>query len=280
MRLTNYHTHCHYCDGKGSPEEVVNRAVELGYEAIGFSSHAPLPFANDYSMQEQNLPAYIDAVRKQKSRNDIEVYLGLEIDFLEGYLQPSDNRWKTLGLDYVIGSVHGVMFSDEKQDMMCVDGLDADMDFLLNDIYQGNGRRLVEDYYQKVSALCKTGGFDILGHYDLVKKHNLRLNFFDESESWYRDIAISTLDDVAKSGVIMEVNFGGILRGSTKDVYPPLWLMEQANKRGIPMQINADAHAPHHLGVHQEHCRDLMLQAGYKSQRVLLDNRWQDIGLE
>ncbi|WCE32542.1 histidinol-phosphatase [Vibrio sp. SCSIO 43137] len=280
MRLTNYHTHCHYCDGKGTPEEVVNKAVELGYEAIGFSSHAPLPFANDYSMQEQDLPAYLDAVNKQKSRHNIEVYLGLEIDFLEGYLQPADSRWKTLGLDYVIGSVHGVMFSDEKQDMMCVDGLDDDMDFLLNDIYQGNGRRLVEDYYQKVSALCQAGGFDILGHYDLVKKHNLRLNFFDESESWYRDIAISTLDDVAKSGVIMEVNFGGILRGSTKDVYPPLWLMKQANRRNIPMQINADAHAPHHLGVHQEHCRDLMLQAGYKSQRVLLNNRWQDIGLE
>ncbi len=172
-----------------------------------------------------------------------------------------------------------LLFSAEKNDMLSVDGLDDDVDYLLYDVYQNNSRKLVEDYYQKVTDLCRSGGFDILGHYDLVKKHNRRLNFFDESASWYRDVAISSLDSVAKSGVIMEVNFGGMLRGATDDVYPPLWLLKEAFQRHIPVQINADAHAPHHLGVHQEYCRDLLLQAGYQTQRVLLDKKWQDISL-
>ncbi len=54
--------------------------------------------------------------------------------------------------------------------MLSVDGLDDDVDYLLYDVYQNNSRKLVEDYYQKVTDLCRSGGFDILGHYDLVKK--------------------------------------------------------------------------------------------------------------
>lgn len=279
MKLTNYHTHCHFCDGKGSAEEVLEKAKQLGYQALGFSSHAPLPFANDYSMQQQDLTRYIKTINALKNQQQIEVYLGLEIDYLQDYIQPADSKWRELGLDYVIGSVHALLFSAEKNDMLSVDGLDDDVDYLLYDVYQNNSRKLVEDYYQKVTDLCRSGGFDILGHYDLVKKHNRRLNFFDESASWYRDVAISSLDSVAKSGVIMEVNFGGMLRGATDDVYPPLWLLKEAFQRHIPVQINADAHAPHHLGVHQEYCRDLLLQAGYQTQRVLLDKKWQDISL-
>lgn len=279
MRLTNYHTHCNYCDGKGSALDMLNKAKELGYEALGFSSHAPLPFDNDYSMQQENLSSYLNTITELKNDTDIQVYLGLEIDFLEGYLQPTDANWQSLNLDYVIGSVHGLMYSDDKQDMLSVDGLDDDVDYLIQDIYQNDSRKLIEDYYQKVAKLCQSGGLDILGHYDLVKKHNRRLSFFDESAPWYRDVAISTLDAVAKSGVIMEVNFGGMLRGATDDIYPPLWLLKEAYKRNISVQINADAHAPHHLGVHQEYCRDILLKAGYQSQRVLLDNHWQDIGL-
>lgn len=279
MKLTNYHTHCHFCDGKGSAEEVLEKAKQLGYQALGFSSHAPLPFANDYSMQQQDLTRYIETINALKNQQQIEVYLGLEIDYLQDYIQPTDSKWRELGLDYVIGSVHALLFSAEKNDMLSVDGLDDDVDYLLYDVYQNNSRKLVEDYYQKVTDLCRSGGFDILGHYDLVKKHNRRLNFFDESASWYRDVAISSLDSVAKSGVIMEVNFGGMLRGATDDVYPPLWLLKEAFQRHIPVQINADAHAPHHLGVHQEYCRDLLLQAGYQTQRVLLDKKWQDISL-
>lgn len=279
MKLTNYHTHCHFCDGKGSAEEVLEKAKQLGYQALGFSSHAPLPFANDYSMQQQDLTRYIKTINALKNQQQIEVYLGLEIDYLQDYIQPADSKWRELGLDYVIGSVHALLFSAERNDMLSVDGLDDDVDYLLYDVYQNNSRKLVEDYYQKVTDLCRSGGFDILGHYDLVKKHNRRLNFFDESASWYRDVAISSLDSVAKSGVIMEVNFGGMLRGATDDVYPPLWLLKEAFQRHIPVQINADAHAPHHLGVHQEYCRDLLLQAGYQTQRVLLDKKWQDISL-
>ncbi|WED24480.1 histidinol-phosphatase [Vibrio sp. JC009] len=279
MLLTNYHTHCHFCDGKGSPEEMLSRAKELGFKAIGFSSHAPLPFENDFTLQPERLEEYVKAICALKAQTDIEVYLGLEIDYLKDSIYPADPRWDELNLDYKIGSVHAIAPPDDRFPMLSVDGPDEELDALINDVYQGNVRQMIEDYYQRIADLCAEGGFDILGHFDLIKKHNLRRPFFDESAPWYKDVAVSTLDEVAKSGVIMEVNFGGMLRGATDDVYPPLWMIKEAFNRGIPMQINADAHAPKHLGVHHEYCRELLVSAGYKTQRVLLGGQWQDISL-
>lgn len=279
MLLSNYHMHCHYCDGKGTPKEMVDKAVSLGFKSVGFSSHAPLPFDNDFCMLAENLEAYVADIKQQKDRSDIDVYLGLEIDFIVGLTAPSDTKWDAYRLDYKIGSVHTLDAPNERYSMLSVDGPHDEFKVLLDEVHNGSARSMIEVYYQRVRELCEAGGFDILGHYDLVKKHNKALAFFDEQDSWYQEIAIATLDAVAKAGVILEVNYGGMLRGATDDVYPSPWLLKHAKAKNIPVQINADAHAPHHLGVYHEKCREILLEAGYQQQRILLDGKWQDVSI-
>lgn len=279
MLLTNYHMHCHYCDGKGSPQEMADKAKELGFRSVGFSSHAPLPFENDFCMQEKDLTAYVQEITALKADQEIEIYLGLETDYIPGVTVPGAAKWDALGLDYKIGSVHTLDAPNERYPMLSVDGPVEEVTTLLNEIYQGSAQAFIEAYYERVGQLCREGGFDILGHYDLIKKQNKALQFFDETAPWYRAVAVDTLDEVARSGVIMEVNYGGMLRGATTDVYPPLWLLKEARNKGIPVQINADAHAPHHLGVYHERSRELLLQAGYTEHRVLLAGQWQDVKL-
>ena len=41
--LQNLHTHTTYCDGKNTAEEMVQKAIELGFKSLGFSGHAPMP---------------------------------------------------------------------------------------------------------------------------------------------------------------------------------------------------------------------------------------------
>ncbi|WP_117232823.1 histidinol-phosphatase [Vibrio maerlii] len=279
MLLTNYHMHCHYCDGKGSPQDMIASAKEKGFQSVGFSSHAPLPFENDFCMLQENLESYLKDIMAVKDDSDIQVYMGLEIDYIHELTKPSDEKWQKLGLDYCIGSVHTLAAPNEQYPMLSVDGPHDEFMTLLNEVYQGNAQEMIEVYYQRVAQLCESGGFDILAHYDLVKKHNKALNFFDEQAQWYQEIAISTLDTVAKSGVILEVNYGGMLRGATDDVYPSPWILKEALKRNIPVQINADAHAPHHLAVHHDKCREILLDVGYTHHRVLLDGQWQDVEL-
>ena len=36
----NLHTHCTFCDGKNTAEEMVLRAIEEGSPEIGFTSHS------------------------------------------------------------------------------------------------------------------------------------------------------------------------------------------------------------------------------------------------
>ena len=60
---SNYHTHTYYCDGKNSPKEMVERAVELGFHSLGFSGHQYSPQDADYAMSFES---------EKKYRSDIE----------------------------------------------------------------------------------------------------------------------------------------------------------------------------------------------------------------
>ena len=50
--LTNYHTHSIFSYGKNTPEEIVQKAIEKGFGAVGFSDHAPTIYDLSYCMQD------------------------------------------------------------------------------------------------------------------------------------------------------------------------------------------------------------------------------------
>src|SRR4051812_48082310 len=82
---TNYHTHTNFCDGKSSIAEVVGAAKRFGMASVGISSHAPLPFERPWCMNSGQLEDYLSEIKKISSLdNSIEVYAGLEIDFIPG----------------------------------------------------------------------------------------------------------------------------------------------------------------------------------------------------
>ena len=55
MRLSNYHTHTVYCDGRDTPEELVLEALRLGCPELGFSEHSWLP-GEDWTMDPEETP--------------------------------------------------------------------------------------------------------------------------------------------------------------------------------------------------------------------------------
>ena len=106
--LTNYHTHSLYCDGSASIEDFVKEAIRQGFSSYGVSSHSPIPFDTCWNMNRSDLPAYLDEVHfiKKKYEGRIEIYCGLEIDYLGAEYNPSSSFFQELPLDYRIGSVH------------------------------------------------------------------------------------------------------------------------------------------------------------------------------
>ena len=56
---TNYHTHTTWCDGKDTPRRVIQAAIAKGFDAIGFSSHAMLPEADEaWLLTPEKAPLY------------------------------------------------------------------------------------------------------------------------------------------------------------------------------------------------------------------------------
>ncbi len=274
--LTNYHTHNELCDGRGDASEYVAAAQQKGFKALGFTSHAPLPFANEWTLKEENLLPYIKKIRSLSEPEGLEIYLGLEIDFIPGKMGPAEERWKTLGLDYTIGSVHSLRPGETD---LSIDGPDNEFLALLNGEFNGDGTAMAVAYFEYLEEMIKAGGFTILGHMDLVKKKNLRFSFLDEKHPLYRGAALKVLDRLACTGIILEINTGGMYRKATNEVYPSPEILKEAFSRDIPLMINSDAHTPEALDFHIPESRQLAREAGYRKIMMLLDRKWQSVTL-
>lgn len=277
MILTNYHTHGSFCDGVQEPEQYILTALKKGFKALGFSSHAPLPFVNHWTMKADQTEIYLKEINRLKTKyqNEIEIYLGMEIDY---FPEKHRNLFRQFYLDYTLGSVHCIAdFENEK--CYSIDGSKEEFDETLSKVFDSDIRKFVSRYYELIKKMAVEEKPDIIGHFDVIKKNNQAGRYYSESESWYRSLVKDTLEVIAQKQVILEVNTGGILRGYTTEFYPSPWILQEALKMDIPIMLNSDAHAPENLDGYFIEARKILREIGYTKQRVLLNQHWQDIRL-
>lgn len=286
----NYHTHCDFCDGRASATAMAAAALGAGYDALGFSSHAPLPFRTGWNMEAARLPEYLRTVRElgRAYEGRMAVLAGLEVDFIAGLCGPADGRFAGLGLDYALGSVHYVLPAGapppsadaldargEPTFGFTVDEPEADFAAHLETFYGGDAEALVEDYYAAVAECVRAGGFDIMGHLDLVRKNNRGQAYFREDTPRYREAAMWAVEAIAGSGVVVEINTGGMARGKTDSPYPAAWILKELRARGVEACVCADAHEPGHLSAYREAGLRVAAEAGYDRLARLGPAGWE-----
>ena len=281
MIYVNYHSHSTYCDGKGSLEDYVTEALKQNLTALGFSGHAPLPFPNDWTMKDSDLKAYLtEAARlKEKYKERIELYTGLEIDYINGLMAPADPFYASLDLDFVIGSVH-VLKDISTGEYPGIDYTDKDMKQLLAGSFNGDSQRLVRTYYSRVRSMIQKGGFTFLGHMDVVKKTNIGSKYFNEHELWYYDEVLHTLEEIQSAGIMMEVNTGNSRWQGIESLFPSPWILKLCREKEIPIVLNSDAHLPGRLTVHFGRALEILKEAGYREIMVLKEGKWKPEKLE
>jgi len=251
---------------------MAEAAYAAGFSILGFSSHAPLPFETEWTMDPDRMADYVRTVRGlgEAYHGRMEILLGLEIDYIEGICGPSDGRFDGLGLDYAIGSIHHVRPPRLGQDTLSTvdDGQDS-FDALIAQGYNNDTDALVEDYYQAATACIKAGGFDIFAHFDLIRKNNPNMSRFREDTQRYKAAAMTAVEALAGTGIIVEINTGGMARGKLPTPYPTAWILRELRVRNVEICLNSDAHASAHLLA----CRDAGLQAaaeaGYDSLTII-----------
>lgn len=273
----NFHTHCDYCDGKSPMQDYVDQARQLGMMSIGFSSHAPVPFDTKWCMKEERLEEYIKAVDSiDRAATGIDVYTGLEVDFIPDVTSPEVFRKK---LDYTIGSIH---FVDKflEGPRWEIDGSHAIFLDGLKKIFNNNIKAAIARYFELTREMISTACPTVIGHLDKIKIQNVDGKFFSESESWYQEEIHKTIDLIGSTGAIVEVNTRGIYQKKSDTTYPSPWILTYLNKKNIPVTISSDAHHPKDLVNQFSETAKILHNIGFKTISILSDGTWQPFSFD
>ena len=245
MRI-DLHNHTTLCNhATGSMEDYIKKAIKLGIDVFGFSCHAPMNFEPEYRMNLAQSKIYEKDILtlKEKYKNDIKILLAYEVDYMDN----SDFLEDTIlnaNVDYLIGSVH------------FIDKWGFDNPEFIGNYKEKNINKIWEEYFQAVSNMAKTGYFDVVGHFDLIKV----FKYLPTKD--IKTIAFQTMLDIKNSQMVLEINSAG-LRKPIKEQYPSEELLKLAFELDIPITFGSDAHSIEQVGLGYDKITKLAKKIGY-----------------
>ncbi|MAX24405.1 MAG: histidinol-phosphatase [Phycisphaeraceae bacterium] len=253
--LYEQHMHTPLCKhAKGMPTEYAARAEKVGLKGIVVTCHNPLPdgISSGVRMSEDQWQEYQDLVAQTREEwaGKVDVRLGIEADWLPGIESYVEKQLASAPLNHVLGSVHPQI--PEYREI-----------FWKDDAVQYH-----KDYFSNLVKVAQTGLYDTLSHPDLVK------NCY--AARWDLDAMMDhichCLDDIAKTGMAMELNTSGILK-VIEEFNPAPAILKQMRVRNIPCVIGADAHCPERVGDGYIAALDLLDACGYENVSFFLDRK-------
>ena len=280
--MINYQLHVHsvFSDGRAAPEEYVKKALSLGYRALGFTEHSPLPFPSAFSLKMEQSDTYVRETSRLKNLyfEKIKLFRGLEFDFIPGF---SDNFafWRQeLQLDYAIGSVHLVK-SETDDRLWFIDGPDRKKyDDGLQKLFGKDIRKAVRTYFYQVNRMIESQPFEIVGHVDKIKMHNAG-RYFQEDEKWYQNLVQETLHLVREKERIIEINTRGKYKKRSQTFFPDGETLQLVRKLQIPVLISSDAHHPDELDLLVDEAKKRLLETGIRSVVFPDGRKWKEVPL-
>ena len=228
MIRANYHTHTVFCDGDNTAQEMVERALALGFTHLGFSGHMDEEIHMDW-------PAYVAEVTRLRDAyaGRLEIICGVELDTL---YDPACCP----GAEYVIGSTHYV-----DVDVPFSRAIDSSAQLsqrLCDECFGGDWYALCRSYFETEATVHDRLGCTFVGHFDLITRFNDQLHAFDEQDRRYTAPALEAMAYLVEQGVPFEVNCGAHNRGRKAELYPRRSLLRALHDLGGEILINSDAH--------------------------------------
>ena len=267
----NLHTHSTYVDGKDRPEEMVAAAIRRGFGSIGFSEHTYLPYsAFPRQLTPDNMEQYRREIRElqRKYRGQLDIYCGLEYDFY------SDAD--TSAFDYLIGSVH---YLDCDGTIATFDRGLAETQAYIQNYFHGNALAFAETYFETVSRLPEKKQFDILGHFDLITKHNLQGHFWDVHAKEYLDLGFEAIHTLQGKIPFFEINTGAVSRGYKTAPYPQMEFIKEFHRLGFGLVITSDCHDSRFIDCFYDEAKAIAASAGFHSKWILTEIGFQEVRL-
>ncbi len=253
--LSSAHVHTNYCDGKVSARQMIERAIELGFVSLGFTSHAAQHFEPKYSIDPGQEQAYIAELRslQKEYTHKLRIHVGIERDLF--------SFADCAPYDYILASLH---YLPTATGYVPVDGNKEKLRAYVDEVFHGDGLMLAKTYYNFFSGYVRAYRPQIVGHFDIVRKNNIDNCYFDENGAEYLSLACAALDGIQPTGALLEVNTGGIPRYGMKSPYPSTALLHHWHRIGGNVIVTSDCHDPQYLDAAFDQMPAFLRDCGFK----------------
>jgi histidinol-phosphatase (PHP family) len=237
--LVDYHSHPLGHRGGCYTEELLEQylaaAQEQRIEELGLSDHDKYRQDIDFKL----VAAVAGRFPALKVKN------GMEFDFMPGRERKIDSISRQLPFDYLIGSVHEI--GDWMFDHPDYQAFYSQWD--INELYR--------TYFKLIEELARSGLFDIVGHFDLIKVFGYR------PEGPVLPLAGPALQAIKEAGLTVEVNTRGGYKPCA-EIYPAAELLQKCYELDIPVTLGSDAHEVEEIGRDLAAARQFLYQIGYR----------------
>lgn len=227
-------------DSKEDPEKYIVKAIERGIEYLGFSDHIDLdPKDKDFGFYryEDARQSYIEL--KEKYNNGLSLLFATEVTYQNNIEKSIQNNLQGRPYDYIIGSIHrleGYTISSPRG-IQFFNGKDETTAYSI--------------YFEEVDRMINTGFFDIVGHFDVLKRYgNSIYGTFNANR--FEAIIVPLMKKIVEKNLVIEINSSGF-RHKLSEQYPANDILRMYRDcGGREITIGSDAHNASQFGVYME----------------------------
>jgi histidinol-phosphatase (PHP family) len=243
------HMHSEFsCDGRSTMEAMCRQAVARGLRQIAFTDHVDfVPADIGYGFFQPD--AYMDQVERCRGlfEGQLVILAGVEIGEFHRFEQEVDTLLSGRSFDLLVGSLHWL----------------GDEYIGESEFYQ---RRSADEgwlsYFVELEQMVEAGGFDVLGHLDIVRRYGGE-SFGRCDVTRYEDAIRSVLEVLILNGIALEINTASLrtwLKLTSPDALVVRWYREMGGKF---LTIGSDSHNWPDVGSGWEVAGAIAREAGF-----------------
>jgi len=252
--MIDYHIHPDYSIDADpfTMESYCQKAQQMGLKEICFTTHCEFDQLRkhlDWYVRcgGETVPMHparwvdryfadISACATAYASSGLIVKTGLEAGYDLGLEGEIEKLLVQYPFDFVIGSVH------------CLDHIAISAMNESSAYFAGKKlRQVAAAYYKTLQEAVSTGLFDVIGHFDIYRRHGHKF-FGDEIKKIYEEYIGDVLDLMLKNGTGLEINTSSLRHGQGP-FYPSEEILSAAVKSGIKnFTVGSDCHRVSELG--------------------------------
>lgn len=231
----------------------------MGMHTLCVTDHEDMDY-NDAGEFEIDLDSYYPAMldSRNKYKDQIDLRIGVELG-IQPYLKDRlDAFVKQYPLDFVIGSTHIVNRIDP----------------YYPEYWEGKTpKEAITEYYDATfEGIQCFSNFDVYGHIDYITRY-LPDKTFDYSFPAFSDQIESILKELIHMGKGIEINTGGLYKGSDSTNPAPEILKLYRELGGEIITVGSDAHDVPYLGYGFDKAASILLDCGFSYYTIFKDRK-------